>query len=64
MANLLHASNGLKLTWKRGNTKSPKNGDDIDCLHLILKNRNGDIIAKATLNANQIAAFCLNNNKM
>ena len=63
MANLLHGSNGLKLTWRRGNTKSPKNGDDIDCLHLILKNKSGDIIATATLKAHQIAKFCIENNK-
>lgn len=62
MANLLYASSGLKLTWRKGNTTS-KNGDKVDCLHLTLINKNDDIIAKATLNANQLAKFCIENNK-
>ena len=63
MANLLNASNGLKLSWRKGNTISQKNGDKIDCLHLTLKNKNDDIIAKAMLNANQLAKFGIENNK-
>lgn len=62
MANLLHASNGLNLTWRRGTAKA-YNGDTVDCLHLTLSDSNGTIQAKAILNANQIARFCLENNK-
>ena len=56
MANLLRASNGLNLTWRRGTAKA-NNGDTVDCLHLTLSDSNGTIQAKATLNANQIASF-------
>lgn len=63
MANFLQGSNGFKLTWRKGSTIS-KNGDNVDCLHLILKDENSNVLAKATLNANQIISFCLNNNKM
>ena len=63
MANLLYASNGLKITWRRGTTKST-NGDLVDCLHLILSDKDTDAVyAKAVLNANQLASFCLENNK-
>ena len=50
MANLLRASNGLNLTWRRGKAKA-NNGDTVDCLHLTLSDSNGTIQAKATLNA-------------
>lgn len=63
MANLLHASDRYAITWRQGTTKAD-NGDTVGCLHLTLKDENDKEVAKACLNANQLAAFCLNNNKL
>lgn len=63
MANLLLASDYHKITWRQGTTKAD-NGDTVGCLHLTLKDENNKDVAKACLTANQLAAYCLNNNKM
>lgn len=63
MANLLNASNNHKVKWSQGTTIAD-NGDIIGCLHLILRDKNDKDVAKACLTANQLAAFCLNNNKL
>ena len=63
MANLLQASNKCTITWRQGTTTSVTK-DTVGCLHLTLKDENDKEVAKACLNANQLAAFCLNNNKM
>ena len=63
MANRLFASDNHKITWRQGTTKADS-GDTIGCLHLTLKDENNKDVAKACLTANQLAAYCLNNNKM
>lgn len=63
MANLLHANDNHKITWRQG-TAQADNGDTVGCLHLTLKDENNKDVAKACLTANQLAAFCLNNNKI
>ena len=63
MANRLFASDNHKITWRQGTTKA-NSGDTIGCLHLTLKDENNKDVAKACLTANQLAAYCLNNNKM
>lgn len=63
MANLLFASDYHKITWRQGTTQAD-NGDTVGYLHLTLKDENNKDVAKACLTANQLAAYCLNNNKM
>ena len=63
MANVLFASNNHKITWRQG-TIQADNGDTVGCLHLTLKDENNKDVAKACLTANQLAAFCLHNNKL
>lgn len=63
MANLLRASNNHKVTWRQGTTLAD-NGDIVGCLHITLKDENNKDIAKACLTSNQLAAYCLNNNKL
>ena len=64
MANLLQASNKCTITWKQGTTTSVTN-ENIGCLHLTVHDKqNQSILAKATLSANQLVAYCINNNKL
>ena len=63
MATLLFASDYHKITWRQGTTQAD-NRDTVGCLHLTLKDENNKDVAKACLTANQLAAYCLNNNKM
>ena len=63
MANLLRASNSHNVVYRQGRTVAD-NGDIIGCLHLILRDENDKDVAKACLTSNQLAAFCLNNNKL
>ena len=63
MANLLFASGYHKITWRQG-VSHTDNGDPIGCLNLTLKNENNKEVAKACLTANQLAAYCLHNNKL
>lgn len=63
MANRLFASGYHKIIWRQGTIKAD-NGYTVGCLHLTLKDENNKDVAKACLTANQLAAYCLNNNKM
>lgn len=63
MPNTMNASNKCSVTWRKGEVKTD-NGEWIGCLHLTLYNEYNNVVAKASLSANQIAAFCLNNNKL
>ena len=62
MANLLFANDNHKITWRQGSIND--HGNIVGCLHLTLKDENNKDVAKACLTANQLAAFCLNNNKI
>lgn len=62
MANRMECSNGYWLSWVKRSLS--KNGNHIDVQHYILHDKEGNVFAKATLTADQIAAFCLNNNKI
>ena len=62
MANCLDANDNHKITWKQGSINN--HGNIIGCLHLTLKDENHKDVAKACLTANQMAAYCLENNKL